>query len=399
MINKNLLINSEEEHNFPNSKKTQSLSGASGILPDHLIETLIARKKLLSINEIKKEQIQPASLDLRLGKRAYRIRASFIPSEGKSIKECAKDLIDHEFNIEDGVVLERNCVYLVELQEYLDLPDSLWAIANPKSSTGRIDVFTRVIADGTQAFDTIPLGYNGPLYAEISPHKFSIKVREGSRLSQIRFIIKNSTQLETQRSTLSDRDLMKLHDELCKAHNGIGLVEGKANIRDGLQLSISLKSDSDIIGYRAKPYTAPIDVDNINYYKTSDYWDPIIQDSSNRIILDPNEFYILASSESVSIPPDFAAEMVPIDPSMGEFRVHYAGFFDPGFGFSSTGGKGSRAVLEVRSLDVPFYLEHKQIVARLKYEKLAEDSKKLYGKDIGSTYQSQKLKLSKHFYG
>jgi len=392
-------MNTIENQSLTTSQKTQNLNGISGILPDHLIKTLIIRKKLLSINEIKKEQIQPASLDLRLGKKAYRIRASFIPSKGKTLKECASDLIDHEFEITDGVVLERNCVYLVEIQEFLDLPDNIWAIANPKSSTGRIDVFTRIVADGTQAFDTIPLGYKGPLYAEISPHKFSIKVREGSRLSQIRFIRKNSTQLETQRSTLSDRELIKLHEELSNSHNGIGIVDGKANIRDGLQLSISLKSETNIIGYKAKPYTAPIDVDNINYYKTSDYWDPIKQDPSNRIILDPNEFYILASSESVVIPPKFAAEMIPIDPSMGEFRVHYAGFFDPGFGFSSTGGKGSRGVLEVRSLDVPFYIEHEQIVARLKYERLAGDSEKLYGKDIGSTYQAQTLKLSKHFYG
>ena len=376
--------------------KNLNLSGASGILPDGLIKKLIARKKILSIDPIPDQQIQPASLDLRLGKKAYRIRASFIPKDKKSVMDCAQDLIDHEFSIENGAVLERDCVYLVEVKEFLELPDSIWAIANPKSSTGRLDVFTRIIADGTQSFDKITSGYNGPLYAEVAPHKFSIIIRENSRLSQLRFIRKSPTQMKQQRSIISDRELSKLHDNTAKNSGGFGLVVGQAKIADGLQLGVSLSDPDKIIGYKAKHYTPPIDLDKIRNYLIEDYWDPIFENDKKRLILDPNEFYILSSNEAVKIPPSYAAEMVPIDPSMGELRVHYAGFFDPGFGNTDI-QNASKAVLEVRSLDVPFYLEDEQIIARLKYEKLAELPTKLYGVDIGSTYQSQGLKLSKHF--
>ncbi len=396
-IEKMNLLSENIQQTNPEENKNLNLTGASGILPDSLIKKLLARKKIQSLDEITDQQIQPASLDLRLGKKAYRIRASFIPSENKKVLECATDLIDHEFSIEDGAVLERNCVYLVELKEFLELPESIWAIANPKSSTGRLDVFTRVIADYTQSFDKIPIGYAGALYAEISPHKYSIMIHENSRLSQLRFIRKSSTQSEQQRSIISDRDLKRLHNKLSKISGGFGLVNGEARIADGLQLGVSLSSQNGLIGFKAKHYTAPIDVDKIGHYKVSEYWDPIHETEKKRLVLDPNEFYILASSEFVRIPPEYAAEMVPIDPTMGELRVHYAGFFDPGFGDTNDLSKASKGVLEVRSLDVPFYIEDKQIIARLKYEKLAEMPSKLYGVDIGSTYQSQGLKLSKHF--
>ena len=393
----NLIANNIQQTTGKQNKNL-NLSGSSGILPDTIIETLISRKKILSVDRIIDKQIQPSSLDLRLGRKAYRIRASFIPKNDKTVLQCAEDLIDHEFSIKEGAVLERDCVYLVELKEFLDLPESIWGIANPKSSTGRLDVFTRIIADRTQSFDKIMLGYNGPLYAEIAPHKFSIIVREDSRLSQIRFIRKNPTQMEQQRSTISDKDILRMHKEISKKTNGFGLVDGEARVADGLQLGVSLNNNSDgIIGYKAKHYTPPIDIDRIKYYKIGEYWDPIIEEKSRRLILDPNEFYILASNERVKIPPNYAAEMVPIDPSMGELRVHYAGFFDPGFGYTDDINIGSKAVLEVRSLDVPFYLEDNQIIARLKYEKLAEKPKNVYGKSIGSTYQTQGLKLSKHF--
>ena len=395
-IKKMNLLSENIQQTHPDENKNLNLTGASGVLPDGLIRKLLARKKIQSLDEITDHQIQPASLDLRLGKRAYRIRASFIPSDNKKVLECATDLIDHEFSIEDGAVLERNCVYLVELKEFLELPESIWAIANPKSSTGRLDVFTRVIADHTQSFDKVPIGYAGALYAEISPHKYSIIIRENSRLSQLRFIRKSSTQSEQQRSVISDRELKRLHTKLSKI-SGFGLVNGKARIADGLQLGVSLSSHNGLIGFKAKHYTAPIDVDKIAQYKASEYWDTIHETDKKRLVLDPNEFYILASSEFIRIPPEYAAEMVPIDPTMGELRVHYAGFFDPGFGNTDDLSKASKGVLEVRSLDVPFYIEDKQIIARLKYEKLAEPPTKLYGVDIGSTYQSQGLKLSKHF--
>ncbi len=395
-IKKMNLLSENIQQTNPDENKNLNLTGASGVLPDGLIRKLLARKKIQSLDEITDHQIQPASLDLRLGKRAYRIRASFIPSDNKKVLECARDLIDHEFSIEDGAVLERNCVYLVELKEFLELPESIWAIANPKSSTGRLDVFTRVIADHTQSFDKVPIGYAGALYAEISPHKYSIIIRENSRLSQLRFIRKSSTQSEQQRSVISDRELKRLHTKLSKI-SGFGLVNGKARIADGLQLGVSLSSHNGLIGFKAKHYTAPIDVDKIGQYKANEYWDAIHETDKKRLVLDPNEFYILASSEFIRIPPEYAAEMVPIDPTMGELRVHYAGFFDPGFGNTDDLSKASKGVLEVRSLDVPFYIEDKQIIARLKYEKLAEPPTKLYGVDIGSTYQSQGLKLSKHF--
>lgn len=392
------LLNENMQHPNNEENRNQTLTGASGILPYSLIQTLINRKKIQSLDPIPEQQIQPASLDLRLGKKAYRIRASFIPNSDKTVLECAGDLIDHEFEIENGAVLERNCVYLVELKEFLELPESIWAIANPKSSTGRLDVFTRVIADKTQSFDKIVPGYTGPLYAEISPHKYSIIIRENSRLSQLRFIRKNPSQLDQQRSIISDRELKSLHKELSNKYNGFGLVNGVARISDGLQLGVSLSSSDNIIGYKAKHYTPPIDLDRIGYYNKNEYWDPIFENDKKRLVLDPNEFYILASSEYVRIPAEYAAEMVPIDPSMGELRVHYAGFFDPGFGDTEDLSRGSKGVLEVRSLDVPFYIEDNQIIARLKYEKLAEPPSKLYGTDIGSTYQSQGLKLSKHFH-
>ena len=376
-----------------------SLAGASGILADRSIRTLIARKMIHAVDEIEPSQVQPASLDLRLGKRAYRVRASFIPRAGQTVHERAAELIDYEFELGEGAVLERDCVYLVEIKEYLKLTGSLRAIANPKSSTGRIDVFTRLIADGAEAFDEVPEAYHGPLYAEISPRKFSIQVREGTRLNQIRFIRRNPAQHETQRVVLDDRELRALDDLLREDDPGHGLVDGEANIRQGLQLSVSLKADEGqtIVGYRAKRYAAPLDLDNIGGYRARDYWEPVHQESPARLVLDPHEFYILASREALHIPPEYAAEMVPIDPAMGEFRVHYAGFFDPGFGHSAAGGAGSRAVLEVRSLDIPFYLEHGQVVARLKYERLAEPASQLYGTEMGSTYQAQGLKLSKLF--
>jgi len=376
-----------------------SLAGASGILPDRSIRTLVQRKMVQAVDPIDASQIQPASLDLRLARRGYRIRASFIPREGQSVRQRAGALIDHEFDLAAGAVLERDCVYLVELKECLNLTDSLSAIANPKSTTGRIDVFTRLIADGAEVFDQVPVAYRGPLFAEISPRKFSIKVREGSRLSQLRFIRRNPTQLHSQRFQLSDRELIEL-DRTLRADGPSGLVDGQASIRDGLQLGVSLAAlgEDRIVGYRARHYAPPIDVDLVGHYRIADYWEPIREESPRSLILDPHEFYILASREALHIPPDYAAEMVPIDPAMGEFRVHYAGFFDPGFGHSPAGGAGSRAVLEVRSLDIPFMLEDGQVVARLKYERLAEPVARLYGSEVGSTYQAQGLKLSKHFH-
>jgi len=332
-------------------------------------------------------QIQPASLDLRLGAIAYRVRASFLPGPGTTVAQRIVDLKLHEFSLAAGAVLETNCVYIVPLIERLSLPADVAAATNPKSSTGRLDVFTRVIADETRGFDRVAAGYEGPLYAEISPKTFPILVREGTRLSQLR--------LRRGDASLSAEGLRELHTRE-------RLVDrAEAVMGDGIAVSIDLSgttaNGAGIVGYRAKRHTAVIEVDQRDAYEVADFWEPIAARADKSLILDPDEFYILASNEAVQVPPDYAAEMVPFDPLVGEFRVHYAGFFDPGFGYAGSGGSGSRAVLEVRSREVPFILEHGQIVGRLVYEKMLARPDQLYGSGIGSNYQAQGLKLSKHF--
>ena len=298
-----------------------------------------------------------------------------------------------ELSLDEGAVLEKGCVYLVELQEYVNLQSTIVGLANPKSSTGRLDVFIRLITDGAESFDTVEGGYEGPLYAEISPRSFSIKARKGTRLNQLRFRRRNSQQFDHEDFIVSDRQLRDLHKKS-------PLVDGDALIRKGLVLRVGLAPsslDQEIVGYRAKRFTRPIDLDRVGEYDVRDYWDAIYGQHPNQLILDPDEFYILASKERIHIPPTLAAEMTPIDPSMGEFRVHYAGFFDPGFGFSEHGHPGSRAVLEVRSHEIPFILEDGQIIGRLVYEPLVEQPDVLYGQTPISNYQGQGLKLSKHF--
>lgn len=363
-----------------------------GILPSQRIRELVAEKQIASLDEIRPDQFQPASLDLRLGRMAHRIRASFLPGPKHSLQSQLSDLVLHTFDISDGAVLEKGCVYLIQLKENLKLKSSISAVANPKSSTGRLDVFTRVITEYGDSFDYVPPKYHGPLYAEVSPRSFSIKVTEGNRLNQIRFRRLAPAHEKHHSFALSDRELKELHADK-------PLVDGEAVIRNGLHVRVDLGGSkaSRLIGYRAQQHTGVVDVQQVGRYAMKDFWEPIYSQTNGRLILDPREFYILASQEALHIPPGFAAEMVPMDPMMGEFRVHYAGFFDPGFGHTEAGGKGSRAVLEVRSHEVPFFLEDGQLVGRLMYEPLAEPSDYLYGQGIGSNYQSQGLKLSKHF--
>ncbi|HEY8566532.1 MAG TPA: 2'-deoxycytidine 5'-triphosphate deaminase [Beijerinckiaceae bacterium] len=331
------------------------------------------------------DQIQPASLDLRLGARVHRVRASFLPGPGRPVTERLDALGLHAIDITAGAVLETGCVYVAELQEALTLPSGLFAAANPKSSTGRIDVFTRVIVDGAQEFDAVPAGYDGPLYAEISPRTFPVLVRRGTRLSQLRF--------RRGEARLTDAELQALHTRERV------VTSAEPSIQGGVAVSVDLSGfgEGGILGYRAKRHTALVDVDAVGACRVADYWEPIPNDGHRSLILDPGQFYILASKEAVHVPPDFAAEMVPFDPLVGEFRVHYAGFFDPGFGHAGSGGAGARAVLEVRSRDVPFIIEDGQIVGRLVYERMAERPEILYGAGAGSNYQAQGLKLSKHF--
>ena len=350
---------------------------APGVLPRQAIAAMIERGEISLDRPASEGQIQPASLDLRLGTKAYRVRASFLPGRANTVAHRLPDFAMHEIDLAAGAVLEKGCVYVVPLMESLSLPDGITAVANAKSSTGRLDLLTRCIADNGIEFDRIDPGYSGPLYAEISPRSFSVLVRPGMRLNQIRF--------RAGQAILSDKE-----SYLVEPH-------AKPQIDGGLGFSVDLRGDeAGLVGYRAKPHTGLIDRDLINHYSAAEFWEPI-HTTKARIILDPGAFYILVSREAVTIPPDCAAEMAPYLAMVGEFRVHYAGFFDPGFGHAAAGGAGSRGVLEVRCHEAPFALEHGQSVGRLVYERMAEVPDILYGADLKSNYQGQGLKLAKHF--
>jgi dCTP deaminase len=354
-----------------------------GIQSDETIAAFIKAGVITPGAELALGQIQPSSLDLRLGRRAWRVRASFLPGRERLLMQRLEQVALHEIDLTQGAVLETGCVYIAELLEGLALPKGLAAAANPKSSTGRLDVFTRVITDRSREFDLVEDGYHGPLYIEISPRTFPILARTGSRLSQIRF--------RAGGARLDDAELADLH------RRETLVASSEPNIQGGVAVSVDLSGFDGIIGYRAKRFTGLIDVDRVGAFKVSDFWERLDADGSGSLILDPGQFYILASKEAVHVPPDYACEMTPFDALVGEFRVHYAGFFDPGFGHASAGGSGARAVLEVRSRDVPFILEDGQVVGRLVYERMATRPKALYGADLKSNYQGQSLKLSKHF--
>ena len=352
-----------------------------GVLADFQIRDLADGNGVVSDGPLTGDQIQPASLDLRLDSKAFRVRTSFLAGAGRTVEERIQEYEMHRIDLSDGAVMEKGCVYLVRLQESLNLDRSICAAANAKSSTGRLDILTRLITDGGTEFDRVESGYGGPLYAEVCPRSFSIKVRTGTRLNQIRF--------RRGRTILSDTDLRDVHDQ----H---GLVNGEASIDGGMGFSVDLQRPDGPVGYKARPHAGIIDVDSVGAYRIADFWEPVHADNG-RIILDPGTFYILVSRESVNIPPGYAAEMMPYTVMAGEFRVHYAGFFDPGFGSAGTGGKGSRGVLEVRCHEVPFLLEHGQMVGRLVFESMSEPPARPYGTGNRSNYQGQNLRLSKHF--
>jgi len=361
----------------------------SGILSAEHISDLFDAGVVTSTHPRDGDQIQPASLDLRLGSRGWRVRASYLPGPGVKVKDKLARFSLHEFVLDEGAVLETGCVYIVELMENVRLPGDIAALANPKSSTGRLDVFTRLIIDETQEFDKIPPNYNGSLYLEISPRTFPIIVRRGSRLAQIRF----RQGVGIPPISLDEAALQQLHDAQQLTSDATANISG-----GGVALSVDLDGGKNrLIGYRGKRHAGIIDVDRRGAYEVLDFWEPLYTHGASELVLDPNEFYILMSREAVHVPPAYAAEMTPFDPLVGEFRVHYAGFFDPGFGHEPAGGHGSRAVLEVRSRDVPFIIEHGQIVGRLIYEPMLAPPLNLYGSALGSNYQAQGLKLSKHF--
>ncbi|HEX4508403.1 MAG TPA: 2'-deoxycytidine 5'-triphosphate deaminase [Alphaproteobacteria bacterium] len=361
---------------------------ATGILPYQAIVAMRRGGEILAETDILPEQLQPASVDLRLGTVAYRVRASFLPGPEATVAEKISQLDGYAIDLAGGAVLEKGCVYVVPLLESLALGDQIAGLANPKSSTGRLDILTRLITDRSAAFDRVERGYHGPLYVEIAPRTFSVVVRTGSRLNQLRF----------RRGTpaVASSELQRLHDE-----QQIVMALGDENKlgEDGmLRVTVDLggSGDASLIGFRARKHTDRIDVDNVGYYDPREFWEPLHAHREPRIILDQNDFYILKTRESVGVPPDYAAEMMAYDTTVGEFRVHYAGFFDPGFGWDNAAG-GSRAVLEVRSHEVPFLLEHGQTVGWLRYEPMAGRPDKLYGRGIGSNYQNQGLALAKQF--
>ena len=354
----------------------------TGVLPAQSLRAMIGDAVVLASPAIEEAQIQPASLDLRLGARAYRVRASFLAGKGRKVTQRLAEFEMHQMDLSTGAVLEKGCVYVVPLLESLALPAGVQAVTNAKSSTGRLDLLTRVITDEGTEFDRVPDGYHGPLFAEICPRSFSVLVRPGMRLTQIR--------LRSGQAVLSDAELSALHDAQA-------LVPGTPVISDGLGFSVDLRPEvGTLVGYRAKPHTGVIDLDRIGAYAPADFWEEL-HSKDGQIILDPGAFYILVSREAVHIPPDYAAEMAPYLAMAGEFRVHYAGFFDPGFGHDAAGGAGARGVLEVRCHEAPFVLEHGQIVGRLVYERMSQRPERLYGAAIASNYQGQGLKLSKHF--
>jgi dCTP deaminase len=359
----------------------------TGILPSQEIEYLVkASKEIVALEPIQDDQIQPASLDLRLGSVAFRVRASFLPGKNARVEDRLAELAMHKMDIGEGAVLERGCVYIVPLLEGLALKKRTSAMGNPKSSTGRLDVFTRLITDYGTEFDRVREQYKGPLYAEVSPRTFSVLVRKGSRLNQIR--------IRRGNPPTGDETLRRLHEE----HRLVDSITAE-EIRDGVPVSVDLVGgrSSGVIGYKARDHAGLIDIDRVQHYEVLDYWEPVHAPRRGGLVLDPSDFYILASREAVKVPPMLAAEMVAYDTLVGEFRVHYAGFFDPGFGDPQAGGQGARAVLEVRSYEVPFVIEHGQVVGRLAYERLTARPTRLYGIGMNSSYQRQGIALSKHF--
>lgn len=348
---------------------------------------MIRDREIIALQDIEPDQLQPASLDLRLGNIAYRVRASFLPGASSTVEKKIAQLDSYTVDLSEGAVLERNCVYVIPLVETLALKNGITAVANPKSSTGRLDILTRLITDQGTSFDVVERGYTGPLYVEVAPRTFSVLVRAGDRLNQIRF--RRGTGGQLARSQIDQLRAISARDDVAPTQP----------FRDqyvGVTIDLDGQPSGNLVGWRAKHHTDKIDLRRIGYYDPFDFWEPIYSHAARSLILDPDDFYILVTREAVQIPPDYAAEMVAYDTIVGEFRVHYAGFFDPGFGWGEDAAD-SRAVLEVRSHGVPFVLEHGQTIGWLRYEYMAGTPDRLYGAGLSSNYQGQQLALAKQF--
>src|SRR5215813_12611370 len=375
---------------FPELRSEEPESRAKGILPCQELRQLVSNRSIHATPGIEEAHIQPASLDLRLGDIAHRVRASFLPGPNSTVESKIKELRMTRVDLTSAAVFEKDCVYIVPLLEEVNLPEDISGKANPKSTTGRLDIFTRLITDFGIEFDRVPPGYKGKLYAEVVSRTFTVAIRAGMRLSQLRFVQGTADSQDREIRKLDRAQTLVYMDEDTPA---------KAVLDRGLRITVNLEAaeKDEVIAYRARANAPVIELDRINHYAPDEFWEPRYQTASKGLILNEGDFYILASRERVRVPPDYAAEMVPFDPADGEFRIHYAGFFDPGFGYGTSDIKGTRAVLEVRAHDVPFLMEHGQLVGRLTYMPLLSRPDKIYGTDIGSSYQQQALTLSKQF--
>ena len=389
-------MNATAENKILESDLMAYLKGKSGYLPCQLIEQAQHQGMIHSQEPIESSQIQPVSLDLRLGPKAYRIQCSFLP-ENEPVETKLKEICLYDFDITDGGILEKNAIYLIPLMEELALPSSLYGLANPKSSTGRLDMFTRVIVDKGHRFDEIPRGYRGKLYLEIISRSFPVKVHAGLSLNQLRLTYAQSPTLGKQGLELKYKNHPILFDR-----NGFVIPFDQIKVESGIYISLDISGDQpeSIIAYKAKTNSTVIDLSKIRHYKADEFWEPIYRNKKNRLILEPESFYIMMSKERVCIWPDWLAEMIAYEPNSGELRTHYAGFFDSGFGWNGTDelmNQGTRAVMEVRPHDVPFMVEDGQTFCRLKFEKVVERPEKVYGLALNSNYHSQGLALSKYF--
>jgi dCTP deaminase len=380
----------------PTSTPTLGLDShtpARGVLPSQGLREAVRQRWIRSgAHRDPLDEVQPASIDLRLGEYAWALRCSFLPDVNSTVEEKSEGVRFDRIDLRDGATLERDRPYLVPLIEELQLPPEVRGRANPKSSTGRLDVFTRVISDRNNRFDEIAAGYQGPLYVEIVPRTFAIRVRTGLSLNQLRLVAGSPR--------LSDSEMLSVHEEFPLLYlDSHPLRASELAVSDGLFLSVDLSGSREhLVGYRAKKNSLPVDLRNVRTYRWQDFWDPVYPEQGQRIVLEPEIFYLLLSAEGCCVPPGYAAEMMAYDPTAGELRTHYAGFFDPGFGWDPHGKRhGSRAALEVRARDVSFMVEHRQPICKLAYERMLEQPDVLYGSDVGSNYQGQTTMLGKHF--
>ncbi|MCA8956797.1 MAG: 2'-deoxycytidine 5'-triphosphate deaminase [Planctomycetes bacterium] len=361
-----------------------------GILVYQQIRDLVASGCLSSNPAISPAQIQPSSLDLRLATRGYRVRSGFLP-ERCSVSERLEETTLYAFDLTDGAILEKGNCYVIPLLEQIVEPLPYEIRANPKSSTGRLDLFTRVLVDHHGRFEQVPPGYVGPMFLEVVPRSFPVRVRTGLSLCQIRF--------STGHAVLTDDELRAEYARrpLLLDDHGAPIPLDQARIDNGLCMGVAIQRDLDLrshIGFVARRYTGVLDMAADNQHEHHEFFELIHEPVNHRYIVEPEEFYIFASKERIRVPRHLAAEMAPYEIGIAELRTNYAGFFDNGFG----GEHGTRAVLEVRPHDVPFLVEDGQVFFKLRFFKTSEAPQVAYGDaKLESHYQGQGLKLSKHF--